>query len=182
LARGLKLILPERTAVLVSDPTLLLAISSAVWFSASGSESDIPEGFRSELLPFGLPPEYVHRLILADSRSSRHLSWTSVPYGTNQIQRSTYRQVSKPTYVPPSGFGYPLDGFLPLNPSEFAKDSPRPWDYPFGASSFKQGKVALQPLNSPLAVLLAFDTGERAPQYGIARRSFWASALARKHR
>ena len=29
------------------------------------------------------------------------------------------QQVSKPATVPPSGFDYPLDGFLPLNPSEF---------------------------------------------------------------
>lgn len=46
LAWGLKLILPGRTAVLVSDPTLLLAVSSAVWFSASESGFDYPEGFR----------------------------------------------------------------------------------------------------------------------------------------
>jgi len=33
-----------------------------------------------------------------------------------QIRRSTLREASTPRYAPPSGFGYPLDGFLPPNP------------------------------------------------------------------
>jgi len=41
-----------------------------------------------------------------DSRSLQH----------TQIRRSTLREVSRPRFVPPSGFGYPLDGFLPPNP------------------------------------------------------------------
>ena len=34
-------------------------------------------------------------------------------------RRSTCREVSEPRYVPPSGFGYPLDGLLPPSPCRF---------------------------------------------------------------
>jgi hypothetical protein len=46
------------------------------------------------------------------------LSWTSVPFSANQIQGSTAQRDSAPVYVTSSGFGYPLDVLLPLNPSE----------------------------------------------------------------
>jgi hypothetical protein len=104
------------TAVLVSDPTLPFAVSSAVWFSVPSTEH-VPEGTRTDFYGFDLPPEYS----LADpSRSTaviRLLSWTSLPYSAHQPRRSTFRQVSKPVFVPPSGFGYPLDGLLPPKPS-----------------------------------------------------------------
>jgi len=46
------------------------------------------------------------------------LSWTFAPFSTNQIQGSTCQRASAPVYVTPSGFGYPPDVLLPLNPSE----------------------------------------------------------------
>jgi hypothetical protein len=102
-----------------------------------------PKGRKSELLPV-LPSSRVLRMLtLAGCRSSQLLSWTLLPYGTNQIQRSTFRQGSTPAFVPPSGFGCPLDDFLPLNPSEpskkptaplgFTPSKPYPWQ---GADAF----------------------------------------------
>jgi hypothetical protein len=58
LAWDLKFVPPKGTALLVGDPTLLLAVSSAMWFSAFGGGPESPEGIRSELLSFRLPPEY----------------------------------------------------------------------------------------------------------------------------
>jgi len=49
-------------------------------------------------------------------RNDRQLSWTSVPYSTFEAARSTHRRRSTVGFVPPSGFGHPLDGFLPLGP------------------------------------------------------------------
>jgi hypothetical protein len=42
LASDLQLIPPKRTALLVGDPTLLLAIPSAAWFSALGVNLKTP--------------------------------------------------------------------------------------------------------------------------------------------
>jgi hypothetical protein len=58
-------------------------------------------------------------LILADCLSSQHLSWTfRFPPTQVRFKGPPYRQVSRPAFVPSSGFDYPLDGLLPSNPSE----------------------------------------------------------------
>jgi hypothetical protein len=102
--------------VLVSDPTLLLAVSSASWSSRCSSEarSNTPHS-TSTISPFlqSVPtvgPSRVTAVV-------RLLSWTSCPYSTCQVQRSTHSAGFHAAFVPPSGFGYPLDGLLPLNPS-----------------------------------------------------------------
>ena len=41
------------------------------------------------------------------------------PTAQVRIEGLLVRQGSTPVYVPPSGFGYPLDGLLPSIPSEF---------------------------------------------------------------
>jgi hypothetical protein len=83
--------------------------------------SDSPDNNHASdehLFEFRLPSESSpidpSRLALA----IRLLSWTFFPFSTCQIQRSTTRQAPIPVYVPPPGFAYPLDGLLPLNPSE----------------------------------------------------------------
>jgi hypothetical protein len=60
------------------------------------------------------------QLILAGS-PQRSSSSPGLPFPSAQvrIEGPLVRQVSTPTFVPPSGFGYPLDGFLPSTPSEF---------------------------------------------------------------
>lgn len=52
----------------------------------------------------------------AADKSAQRLSWTFLPYSTSRNRRSTFRTVSNPRCVPPAGFGYPLDGFLPPSP------------------------------------------------------------------
>jgi hypothetical protein len=63
------------------------------------------------------------------SDSSRGLSFPSAHI---RFEDSLSRQDSTPAYVPPSGFGYPLDGLLPSNPSESIVPQ-RSWDFPFEA-------------------------------------------------
>jgi hypothetical protein len=104
---------------LVGGPTLLLAVSSALWSFALAGGQPSPKARPTRLLPVGRSSRVLRLLTLAGwpepSSSSRGLL---APFGTNQVQRSTWRQGSTPTLVPPSGFGYPLGGFLPLDPSE----------------------------------------------------------------
>jgi hypothetical protein len=50
-------------------------------------------------------------------RITQHLSWTFGPYSTFQRRGSTLTQaVPWSCFGPPSGFGYPLDGFRPSTP------------------------------------------------------------------
>jgi hypothetical protein len=110
---------PSRRSVpllLVRDPTLLLAVSSASWFSrCSGDLGSSAPNSTSTLSAFlqSLATVDPSRLTGVD----RLLSWTSLPYSTSQVQRSTGQAAFHTAFVPPSGFGYPLDGLLPLNPS-----------------------------------------------------------------
>jgi hypothetical protein len=53
-------------------------------------------------------------------------------------RRSTCRGRYQARYVPPSGFGYPLDGFLPSNPCRFFSHRQRSWDSPFGGFSSRK--------------------------------------------
>jgi len=46
----------------------------------------------------------------------KRLSWSFVPYDTFQPDGSGLPGVSTPRHLPPSGFEYPLDGFLSTGP------------------------------------------------------------------
>ena len=102
--------------LLVRDPTMPLAVSSAVWVSRASAES-IPEG------SIPTPASFTFLQSISTVNPSRFaaalrlLSWTLAPYSTRQIRRSTTRRGSIAACVPPSGFVYPLGGLLPSNPS-----------------------------------------------------------------
>jgi hypothetical protein len=73
------------------------------------------------------------------------------------------RQGSTPVYVPPSGFGYPLGGFLPSNPSGLCFT-------PTALMGFSPSKPhhparcrSVPTVTHPLAVYLAFDTSVFRP-------------------
>jgi hypothetical protein len=70
------------------------------------------------LFEFGLPLEYYPAKPSLLAAASRLLSWAFVPYSTSRIVGLP--DAGMPArYVPPSGFGYPLDGFLPSIPCRF---------------------------------------------------------------
>jgi hypothetical protein len=126
--------------VLVADPTVLLAISSALWSSAFGGGLAFPKVGSPEFLPVGLSSR-VLRLVILASRRSRPAPLVDFVLPTAQVRSKgpPFRQGSTPAFVPPSGFGYPLDGLLPLKPSEPCFRPPRPWDSPLRSLAFPPG-------------------------------------------
>jgi hypothetical protein len=60
-------------------------------------------------LPLELHPANPSRPAAAD----RLLSWTFLPFSTYSTRRSTRCGLSTTHFVPPTGFGHPLGGFLP---------------------------------------------------------------------
>jgi hypothetical protein len=70
------------------------------------------------LFEFGLPLEYYPAKPSLLAAANQLLSWAFLPYSTSRIGGPP--TAGMPTrYVPPSGFGYPLDGFLPSIPCRF---------------------------------------------------------------
>ena len=79
----------------------------------------LPRGDAPELLFLWRSSRVSGLLTLAGCRSSTApLMDFAFPTAQVRFRGPLFRQGSKPAYVPPSGFGYPLDGLLPLNPSE----------------------------------------------------------------
>ena len=103
-------------------------------------------------------------LTLADSRSSRLLSWTfEFPSTQVRFKGPPCRQVSRPVFVPSSGFGYPHDGLLPSNPSE-------PYLMPTASMGFYPSELRLPARYydvptavRPHAVSLTSDASARGP-------------------
>jgi hypothetical protein len=100
----------------LGDPTLPLAVSSAVWSSRSpGFAGYLSSDRTSPLFEFRLPLEHYPTTPSQLAATGRLLSWALVPFSTSRIEGPP--NAGMPTrYVPPSGFGYPLDGFLPSVP------------------------------------------------------------------
>jgi hypothetical protein len=104
----------------LGNPTLPLAFSSAMWFSLQRGSSGRYSASRSKpLFEFDLPLEYYPAKPSRSANADRLLSWALFPYSTLRIAGPL--NAGSPTrYVPPSGFGYPLDGFLPSIPGRFS--------------------------------------------------------------
>lgn len=90
-----------------------------MWISTCRSKLGIIVSHVNAITSFAFL-QSITQLILAglpqQANSSLGLSFPSAQFRTRDL---LHRQVSKPAYVPPTGFAYPLDGFLPLIPSEF---------------------------------------------------------------
>jgi hypothetical protein len=102
----------------LSGPTLPLAVSSAVWFSSHGFRWSLFSVQSSPLFEFRLPLEYYPAKPSQPAAADQLLSWALVPYSTSGIEGPPDAG-SPARYVPPSGFGYPLDGLLPSVPCRF---------------------------------------------------------------
>jgi len=102
-----------------------------------------------------------------------------IPSTRFRFEDQLHRRDSTPAFVPPSGFGYPLGGLLPSNPSE-------PCFMPAAPMGFAPSKLDLDTesrsvatATSPRAVSLALYALARRPQHGDANRGFWALHPAR---
>jgi hypothetical protein len=136
--------------------------------SASGSsplfEFHLPlESYPAKPSPFGLSP-------------IRLLSWAFAPFSTLRIKGPL--AAGLPTrYVPPSGFGYPLDGLLPLVPGRFCFTPAallgftlRSFLLPKGIRGFRPGSTHL-PFNPAVFPPLKRRAGPMGP-------GFWALTLS----
>jgi hypothetical protein len=102
----------------VGDSTMPLALASTVWFSAPVAELASPER-RSSPSSSSAFLQSFHRVNLAavpQHGSSSH--GLSCPPALASPASPLVRQGSTPAFVPPSGFGDPLDGFLLAKPGE----------------------------------------------------------------
>jgi hypothetical protein len=95
-----------------------LAISSALWSSACGLRRSLVSFRSSPLFEFSLPLEYHPAIPSRTAAADQLLSWALGPFSTSGIEDP--QGASTPAHTgPPSGFDYPLDGFIPSNPCRF---------------------------------------------------------------
>jgi len=93
-------------------------------------------------------------------------------------RRSTHRGVSKSRYVPPSGFGYPLDGLLPPSPCRLCFTPAALLGFTLRSLPLSRGVIASpqQRTHVPFRLSVLPPPKRRA---GPTGRGFWALALAR---
>jgi hypothetical protein len=103
------------------------------------------------------------QLILASS-PQRSGSSPGLPFPSAQvrIEGPLVRQASTPTFVPPSGFGYPLDGFLPSTPSEFCFTLTALLGFTLRSFTSPQGSTVLPPQFTHLSFSPTLDTDTSA--------------------
>jgi hypothetical protein len=85
-------------------------------FPLSGSTDCCSGNQFHPLFGFRVPPESCSVNPSRPASTGQLLSWACVPFSTCRGRRSTYCECAALTTVPPSGFGFPLDGLLPSVP------------------------------------------------------------------
>jgi hypothetical protein len=130
-----------------------------LWFSAASGGPGIVKHQIRTFASFAFL-QSVSQSILAGSPqrsgSSRGLLSPSAQF---RVQGLPMRQISRPAYVPPSGFGYPPGGFLPWAPSEFCFTLTALVGFPLRSLCSLQG-VAMFPLRrAHLPFCLTSDGG-----------------------
>jgi hypothetical protein len=153
-----------------------LAVSSALWSSFDGVNR-LPFNSRPKpLCEFRLPPESYPTDPSRPTAVRQLLSWAFGPFSTYKNRRSTKSRASPARYVPPSGFGYPLDGLLPsipgrlcFKPAALLGFSPSELDRPAGIQPFPTERTHL-PFHLPM-----FPSPKR--RAGPPGYDFWAFSL-----
>jgi hypothetical protein len=130
ISSSLEVFLLECIVLLVDDPTLLLAVSSALWFSVSSSHSDSRRTLSAPSTSSAFLQSIPQLTLAGSPQRSSSSHGLSFPTAHLSLKGPHCRQVSTPALVPPSGFGYPLDGFLPLRPSEYRSTHSAPGIHP----------------------------------------------------
>ena len=153
----------------VSGPTLLLAVSSALWSSAAGAVCRGKPTSTSFAFLQSIPQAH----LVGSIRPTDSSPGLAVPFSTFQVRRSTGLAVCLTALVPPSGFGYPLDGLLPSHPSG---SSPAPAALlgfsPSKPSAHRAGVRFRRP--GPTCRFSGAGYGALHSPHGHAGRSSWA--------
>jgi hypothetical protein len=97
------------------NPTVPLAVSSAVWFSGDGFRRSQLSDRRALSASFAFLQSLAQRNLARRPKpasSSHGLSFPTALAGSEVH----FTRASRARYVPPAGFGYPLGGLLPPSP------------------------------------------------------------------
>jgi hypothetical protein len=103
----------------LDDPALPLVLTSAVRFSLTRFRWSLFRCPVGSSLEFRLPLEFYTAAPSQPAAAGQPLSWALFPYSTSRFGGPLVAGLL-PCYVPPSGFDYPLGGFLPSNPCWFS--------------------------------------------------------------
>jgi hypothetical protein len=90
------------------------------------------------------------------------------------------RQDSTPDFVPPSGFGYPLDGFLPQEPGEPYFMLTASLGFAPSEHSRAQKASSMFPCRLTHVAFHSRLMRRTSSSHGNARRAFWAFILPSK--
>jgi hypothetical protein len=110
--------------------------------------------------------------------AGRRLSWTSVPFSTCRIRRSTTRGHSKPATVRVQGLIALVAVFARRTRAGFVSRRQRSWDSPFGAFSIDTVTGAFPPGRTHLLFLPPVNAPHGWRGAGPAGRSFWVLSRA----
>jgi hypothetical protein len=124
----------------LGDPTLPLAIPSALWFSHSGlrwSQSSVQS---SPLFEFRLPPECCPTNPSRSAAAVRLLSWALAPFSTSRLEGPLAAGFAWPATFRLQGLVTLLTAYSLRTPAGFVSRRRRSWDSPFGA--FPSQKVS----------------------------------------
>jgi hypothetical protein len=99
-----------------SDPTVPLAVSSAVWFSVRRAALETVKKPVRPLVELGLPPSLTQSDLAARPQPCGTSHGLHFPTAHQGAEVHMPRGLPGTRYVPPAGFGYPLGGLLPPRP------------------------------------------------------------------
>jgi hypothetical protein len=102
----------------LGHPASPLALAPTMRFSHNGFRWVLLSVQSNPLFELHLPLECYPDAPTRPAAANRILSWALSPYSTQRIEGPLDAGLPA-RYVPPSGFGYPLDGFLPSIPCRF---------------------------------------------------------------
>ena len=146
--------------LLVREPTMPLAVSSAVWVSRASAES-IPEG------SIPTPASFTFLQSISTVNPSRFaaalrlLSWTLAPYSTRQIRRSTTRRGSMPPAFRLQGLFTLLAVYSLRTPAAVLGRPQRSWDSPLRSIRRPAGYRHVSAAMDPRTVSPAPNARER---------------------
>jgi hypothetical protein len=134
-----------------------------MWFSLQRVSSGRYSASRSSpLLELNLPLEYYPVKPSRSAAADWLLSWALFPYSTLRIAGPL--NAGLPTrYVPPSGFGYPLDGLLPSIPCRFFFTPAALMGFTLRSFLLPEGIRIITIRNDPLTVLPSSIPAAEAP-------------------
>jgi hypothetical protein len=148
-------------------------------FSFAGHSGQRQENRPCPLFEFHLPLEFLPASPSRSAAADWLLSWTFAPFSTFEERRSTSHGLSRSRYVPPSGFGYPLDGLRPPSPGRLCFAPAALMGFTLRSFSLSKGIRSVSARKDPPAVSPAGMPARLRRQAGPAGRGFWALPLSR---